>query len=193
MKSTERKRAIGTFANREQTEDALHELRNLEFPMDRVSVLAKNAENMEQISGAEVKDSQESQTKEGVGIGGTTGTVLGGISGLLVGLETLIIPGVGPFLAVGTIGATLAGAGLGAAAGSLVGALTALGIPEDEAKNYSDRLSQGEYLIIVDGSEEEIQLAASILSNQGIKEWRIIHSVPNGLYNSDVARTASVS
>jgi hypothetical protein len=192
MKSQEHKRAIGTFANRQQTEEALYELRNLGFPMNRVSVLAKNTEDIEQIAGAEVKDSQEHQTEEGAGIGATTGTVLGGIGGLLVGLEALIIPGAGPFFAAGTIATTLAGAGFGAAAGGLVGALTALGIPEDEAKNYSEKLSQGEYLIIVEGSEEEIQLAASILTNHGIQEWRI-HNIPNGLYNSDVARTASVS
>jgi hypothetical protein len=173
------KRAVGTFSNRQAAEDALNRLRESGFPMDRVSVLAKDTDRNEQIGGANVRDRSEmtdrgdTEAQEGAGIGAVTGTVLGGIGGLLVGLEALLIPGVGPFLAAGTIATTLAGAGIGAAAGGLVGALTGLGIPEEEARAYSKRVSQGEFLVIVDGTENEIERAASILSNQGIRHWAV--------------------
>ncbi|MFQ4142078.1 general stress protein [Chlorogloeopsis sp. ULAP02] len=172
-------RAVGTFSNRQAAEDALNRLRDSGFPMDRVSVLAKDADRNEQIGGANVTDRSDlsdrgdTEAQEGAGIGAVTGTVLGGIGGLLVGLEALIIPGVGPFLAAGTIATTLAGAGIGAATGGLVGALTGLGIPEEEARAYSERVFQGEFLVIVDGTDNEIQRAASILSNQGIRNWAI--------------------
>ncbi|MBE9201959.1 MULTISPECIES: general stress protein [unclassified Nodularia (in: cyanobacteria)] len=173
MASRRYKRAIGTFPNRQQAEAALNELRDSGFSMDRVSVLAKDTGAGDQIAGTDVTDRGETEAQEGAGIGATTGTVLGGLGGLLVGLEALIIPGVGPFLAGGAIATTLAGAGLGAAAGGIVGALTGLGIPEEEAKAYSERVSQGDYLVILDGPEDEINRAAALLMSQGIREWRV--------------------
>jgi hypothetical protein len=173
MVSQKYKRAIGTFPNRQQAEAALHELRNSGFAMDRVSILAKDTDVGDQIAGTEVRDRGETEAQEGAGIGATTGTVLGGLGGLLVGLEALIIPGVGPFLAGGAIATTLAGAGLGAAAGGIIGALTGLGIPEEEARAYSERVSRGEYLVILDGTEAEINRAAALLMSQGIREWRV--------------------
>jgi hypothetical protein len=191
MTSQKYQRAIGTFANRQQAEEALHELRKSGFPMNRVSVLAKDTDRNEQIAGAQVKDRGDTEAQEGAGIGATTGTVLGGLGGLLVGLEALIIPGAGPFLAAGTIATTLAGAGIGAAAGGIIGALTGLGIPEEEARDYSERVSQGEYLVILEGSEDEIRRAASILSRQGIRGWRV-DDISNGSYSSEVPPTSTV-
>ena len=56
-----------------------------------------------------------------------TGSMLGAISGCLVGIGILAIPGVGPILAIGTSGTavvtTIAGAGIGLASGSLISAL----------------------------------------------------------------------
>jgi uncharacterized membrane protein len=168
------KRAVGTFPTRQEAERALNELKNSGFPMDRVSVIAKDADNHDNIAGAEVTDrAQETEAREGAGTGAVSGTVLGGIGGLLVGLGTLAIPGVGPFLAAGTVATTFAGAGIGAAAGSIVGALTGLGIPEDRAQTYGNMVSRGSYLVIVDGSEEEINRAEAVLGNRGIQEWGI--------------------
>ncbi|WP_066377372.1 MULTISPECIES: general stress protein [unclassified Anabaena] len=192
MVSTHYKRAIGTFRNRQEAEQALHELRNSGFPMDRVSILAKDTERNEQIAGARVEDRGDTEAQEGAGIGATTGTVLGGIGGLLVGLEALLIPGAGPFLAAGTIATTLAGAGIGAAAGGIVGALTGLGIPEEDARRYSDRVSQGEYLVILEGTETEIDRAAHIFRNRGIRDWRVHDISDTRGYRTEVAPTTVV-
>ena len=173
MVAQQRQRAVGTFPNRQAAEAALQELKTSGFSMDKVSVLAKDADRNEQIGGAEVKDRGDNESQEGAGIGAVTGTALGGVGGLLVGLEALVIPGVGPFLAAGTIATTLAGAGIGAAAGSIVGALTGLGIPEEEAQAYNEQVSQGGYLVIVEGSAAEVDRAGSILSSRGIQGWKI--------------------
>jgi hypothetical protein len=42
MALTSNKRAIGVFPNRQDTESALHELKNSDFPMDKVSVVARD-------------------------------------------------------------------------------------------------------------------------------------------------------
>jgi hypothetical protein len=188
MALQQRKRAVGTFPSRQEAEAALNDLRNSGFNMDRVSILAKNADRNDQIAGADVKDRGDNEAQEGAGIGAVAGTVLGGVGGLLVGLEALIIPGVGPFLAAGTIATTLAGAGIGAAAGSLVGALTGAGIPEEDAQAYSERVSQGDYLVMIEGTEDEINRAGSILRNRNIRNWNVYNvSNENRNYSSDVA------
>ncbi|GAB1538789.1 hypothetical protein NUACC21_14530 [Scytonema sp. NUACC21] len=173
MALQQRKRAVGTFSSRQEAEAALNDLRNSGFKMDRVSILAKHADRNDRIAGANVSDRGDNEAQEGAGIGAVAGTVLGGIGGLLVGLEALIIPGVGPFLAAGTIATTLAGAGIGAATGSLVGALTGAGIPEEDAQAYSNRISQGDYLVMIEGTDDEINRAGSILRNRNISNWNI--------------------
>jgi uncharacterized protein YcfJ len=71
---------------------------------------------------------------------------------------------------------TISGGAIGAAAGGLVGGLVGLGIPEDRARVYNDRVSRGDYLVIVDGSEDEIRRAEAVLSHRGIQEWGIYDS-----------------
>jgi hypothetical protein len=51
--------------------------------------------------------------------------------------------------------------------------LVGLGIPEEQARVYSDRISSGDYLLIVEGTDEEIPHAESILTNRGIKEFSV--------------------
>jgi uncharacterized membrane protein len=177
LKRYESMRAVGTFPNKDEAEAALNDLRSSNFPMDRVSILAKDRDRSEQIDTSDMRDRShdrgDNESQEGAGIGAVAGTVLGGIGGLLVGLEALIIPGVGPFLAAGTIATTLAGAGIGAAAGSLIGALTGAGIPEEDARDYSRRIEEGSYLIMVEGTEDEINRAGSILRNRNIRNWNV--------------------
>ena len=69
--------------------------------------------------------------------------------GLLAGLGTLAIRGLGPSIAAGPIMAALSGAAAGATAGGVVGALVGLGVPEYEAKAYEDRIKKGGYLVAV--------------------------------------------
>ncbi|HCF27633.1 MAG TPA: hypothetical protein DEV81_10650, partial [Cyanobacteria bacterium UBA11049] len=74
-------------------------------------------------------------TPTGVVADTLTGATWGSI---LVGFGSLAIPGIGPIIAAGSVGAALvagvAGTGIGAAAtGALVKALTDIGIPEAEA------------------------------------------------------------
>jgi len=171
------KRAVGVFSSRRETEHALGELRNGGFDMDRVSVIAKDADSKGEIAGIDVKESADNKADEGATKGALTGGTLGGLTGLLVGLGLVAIPGIGPIMLAGAsataIATTLAGTALGATAGSLIGALAGLGIPEEEAKAYSDQVSRGDYLVLLDGSEAEVAKAETILSRGGIQNWGI--------------------
>ena len=171
------KRAVGLFASRHDAEQALQELKNSGFSMDKVSVIARNADKDDQIAGADVRKDVGNQADEGAKAGAVAGGTLGGFTGLLVGLGTLAIPGIGPIMLAGAtataLATTLSGAAIGAAAGSLLGALIGLGIPEERARVYNERVSHGDYLVIVDGTDEEISRAEAILKRRGIQEFGV--------------------
>ena len=169
-------RAVGVFSSRREAETALHELQASGFNMNHVSVIARDAERNQSIAGAEVTQRSGNKADKGAGVGAASGGALGGLTGLLVGLGTLAIPGIGPVMLAGAaataLATTAAGTAIGAASGGLLGGLVGLGIPEREAKSYSDRVDQGDYLVLVDGTEAEIRQAEAILNHQsGLQDW----------------------
>ena len=72
-------------------------------------------------------------------------------------------------MAAGPLAAALTGAAVGAAGGGLLGALTGLGVPEDEARWYEAEVGRGGTLVTVraDGRYEE---ARRIMSEYGALE-----------------------
>ena len=171
------RRAVGVFARRRDAEEALHELKKSGYDMNRVSVVVQDADGDKNIAGAEVKERVGDKSDQGATVGALSGGTLGGLTGLLVGLGTLAIPGIGPIMLAGatatTLATTLAGAGIGAVAGSLLGGLIGLGIPEERAKVYNDRVQRGQYLVILDGTDAEIAEAQKILHTSGVEEFGI--------------------
>jgi hypothetical protein len=111
---------------------------------------------------------QNTKAPEGAATGVGAGGVLGGGLGWLVGIGSLAIPGVGPFIAAGPIMAALAGAAVGAAAGGLTGGLIGFGMPEFEAKRYDGKLREGNILMSVHAnSGEEVSQAKAIFEREG--------------------------
>lgn len=195
------KHAVGVFPKRRDAEHALHELRDSGFPMDRVSVITRDANRDDEIAGTELRDRVGNKADEGATVGAISGGALGGLTGLLVGLGSLAIPGIGPIMLAGatatTIATTLAGGAIGAVAGSLLGGLIGLGIPEERARVYNERVARGEYLVIVDGTDEEIAAAEAILSRRGIEEFGVydaayVVSAPTA-YATNITPTSGVA
>ena len=50
---------------------------------------------------------------------------------------------------------------------------TPLGISSEQARFYHDPLDQGEHVIIVQGTNEELNHVASMLSRRGVQEWSV--------------------
>lgn len=182
MNSSTSKRGVGVFNDYRVTEQALRELFDTGYAMERVSVMGQDTEHLNpsgQSGTAQMQDLQtdENHADDGAKTGVAAGTTVGGLTGLLVGLGTLAIPGVGPIMLAGAaataIASTVAGGAIGAAAGGLVGSLIGMGIPEDRAEVYNEKLSQGKYLIIVDGTDSDIARAETILKRRGIHEWNV--------------------
>ncbi|MEA5507348.1 hypothetical protein VB735_30505 [Halotia wernerae UHCC 0503] len=171
------KRAVGVIPNRTDVELALRELKKNGFPLDKISVIARQgSEEIKDIDGTPLYHHVNNKAKKGLATGAIAGGTLGGFFGLLLGLGTMtIVPGIGHVLFVGTVAhtivTTIAGGTLGTAAGGLVGGLIGLGIPEEQAKTYHQQVVNGYYLLIIEGTEPEIEYAEQILDKYNIQEW----------------------
>ena len=154
---------FGIYATREQCESAVDQLRNAGFRATDISVLVP-----ENLGTKELAHEKHSKAPEGTAAGATSGAVLGGTLGWLVGIGALAIPGLGPFIAAGPIVALLAGAGAGAAVGGITGALIGAGIPEYEAKRYEGLIKSGGILLSVHSDDREwTKRAKEILQRTG--------------------------
>lgn len=174
-------RAFGVFSTRQEAEQALNELKDSGFSMDNVSVLARDADQDEQLSGVQMSDrigNKDVGSATGVVGEVATNSALGAV---LVGLSSLAIPGVGVVIAAGSVAtalaATVAGTGIEAAAfEGLVGAISDLGVPQEQARVYADRLHGGDYLVIVDGTDNQIRNAETVFRERGIQDWDVYDS-----------------
>ncbi|AUT04443.1 hypothetical protein CLI64_20535 [Nostoc sp. CENA543] len=172
--------ALGVFANSQKLELAINELKAAGLPIEKISAIAKDVKPGERVGEAELENhigNQNVNTTSAIG-DTLTATTWGSV---LVGLSSLALPGLGAVLAAGSVGvalvASVAGVAVGAAANqNLVTALTNLGIPEERARVYSDRLQQNEYLLILEGTETEIHRAQTILNQHGIQYWGVYDS-----------------
>ncbi|MBE9203443.1 signal transduction histidine kinase (STHK), LytS [Synechocystis salina LEGE 06099] len=195
--------AVGTFPSYEATETALRELRLNNFAMDLVSVVGLDIHQRTEMAGANTSnrlvslgdlESQNNQAGEKAVDGAIAGVTVGGFAGLLVGLGGLIIPGVGPLILAGTsamaIAGMISGGVLGSITGGLVGALVGVGIPEDRAEIYSNQISQGNYLIMVEGTNSDITFAESILDKHDINGW-YVYNTPNRTVTTVSTTTSS--
>lgn len=105
------------------------------------------------------------------GMGSALGGVVGGAVGLATGaiLSNLILPGVGPVLALSlSAGGGLGGAALGALGGSAAERALSNGLPKDELFFYEDALRRQSTLVIaMADSDEAADNAREILERNG--------------------------
>ena len=151
---------IGMFDDQSTARRAMETLRDSPLPLDDISIIAQNADGK--------IDSGESGDVS-AGEGATVGAVWGG----LVGLAALLIPGVGPFIAFGALGAALTGAVTGAVVGGISAALIDFsGIPADEAHGYEQQIRAGKTLVAVKARDEDALEVRRILNEIGASTVR---------------------
>lgn len=146
---------LGIFSDRENAEDAIDDLEESGYTAKDISVIMKEGSEPITREGETVG----SNVAEGTVTGITTGAAIGGLAGLLVGIGAIAIPGIGAFLIGGPIAAalgltgaaatTVTSAATGGLAGGLLGALTGLGLPEESARVYEKRVSEGAIILAV--------------------------------------------
>jgi hypothetical protein len=153
-----------------QAEEIVGELRDAGFPSSAVSALLPDKQGTRDFA-----HEQNTKAPEGAATGATAGGLLGGGLGWLVGVGTLAIPGLGPFIAAGPLLAALSGAAVGAAVGGLTGALVGMGIPEYEAKQYEGKIKGGNILISVHTPDaDRRRIAKEIFEKAGAQDVRTV-------------------
>jgi uncharacterized membrane protein len=157
------KESVGMFASRDRAEAASRSLAEAGFAANQIGIDTQVLDPNPRIR----------DTKAAKSAGG--GAIAGSLFGALVGLLLVIIslnpltsianPAVTqPWLTV--VGVTLAAAGVGAAGGALMAALSGLNVPKDEMGVDRDRLSHN-YLVTLEGAEADLQWAKEFLRSQG--------------------------
>lgn len=150
---------VGIFNSLADAKRAAAMLRSLGIAEDRMTVLAPHTSQHEVDERVPTSDTE--QPGMGTALGGTVGAALGAATGATAGAAaaSLLVPGVGPVLAIGIIGAALLGAG-GAAAGAMAGeameTAIAEGVPRDEVYVYEDALRRGRSVVIAFADTEQI-------------------------------------
>ena len=107
-----KKAVFGVVKTESQAINIANRLQSAGFSPDDISVLFPDKTGTRDFA-----HEQHTKAPEGAAAGAGTGVVLGGALGWMVGIGSLALAGLGPFIAAGPIMAALAGAGAGAAAG----------------------------------------------------------------------------
>lgn len=172
---------FGLYASRGQVEMAVDHLKAAGFRAQDISVLFP-----ENVGTKEFAHEKHTKAPEGAAAGVTSGALVGGTLGWLVGIGALAIPGVGPFIAAGPIMAALSGAAVGGAVGGLAGALIGMGIPEYEAKRYEGLVKDGGILLSVHSDDGDwTKRAKAILENTGATDIASTSEAKGDYANAD--------
>ncbi|MGH9902002.1 MAG: hypothetical protein ACRD68_09350 [Pyrinomonadaceae bacterium] len=161
----------GIFRSRTDAARAVESLRAMGLAEERISLLTPGTSDAE-LENA-VPTTETEQPGMGKALGGTVGGALGVAGGLHLGaaVASFFIPGVGPIMAAGLIGAALLGAGgaaTGVAAGGALEDSIAEGLPHDELYVYEDALRKGRTVIIaVAETDEQGEAAREALGQAG--------------------------
>jgi len=157
---------FGIYSSVTHAETAVDRLMSIGFSSSDISVLLPDFHSTRDFA-----HEKETKAPEGTATGVAAGGILGGTLGLLVGIGSLAIPGLGPFIAAGPIMGALAGIGAGGAVGGILGALVGMGIPEYEAKRYEGHVKSGGVLLSVHcNTSDEIKSAKDLLETTGAQD-----------------------
>ena len=163
----------GVFQSRTDAEKAVNELRDLGVAAEKIGLITPDSRPDGVERGVPVTDTEEPGMGRAMGaaVGGAMGAAGGATLGLAV--ATLAIPGVGPVLAFGMIGAALLGT-FGAAAGSAVGDSVeeelGEGIPHEDVYVYRDALRHGSSIVIAYVIDDQADRAREIIDDAGAED-----------------------
>lgn len=158
---------IGLFEHSRDASALVDELQKEGIDKNQIGLVARH----------EVLKEHGIDVSTGTEVGAITGATTGGIAGLLIGLGTLLIPGLqivaaGEFLVA--VGATVLGLAGGAIAGGLIGSLSGLGLEEARASRYSEAVSAGHIMVTVQTPQQRVQEISEMMTRFGAAEVDVV-------------------
>lgn len=171
---------VGLFTSRDHAEEAIRQLHDLGYTGESMGYLDRHRDESGEVivdPDYQIDDSSHDVADE-AGKGAAGGAVAGAATGagaaLLASAGLLVVPGIGPFLAAGTVAATLGAAAVGAAGGAVLGG--AVGAvagatdddDHDETTSYYRRgIDQGDAMVTVDVTDGRESVVADIMRGAG--------------------------
>lgn len=164
----------GVFRSQDNAEIAVNQLRNLGIPEKRIGIVRPGGRPERLEAGVPVTDTEDPGMGRAMGaaVGGAMGAAGGATAGLAV--ASLVVPGIGPVIAFGMVGAALLGI-VGAAAGSAVGDTLeeelGEGIPHEDVYLYEDALRHGHSVVIAYADEgDQADSAVAAINDAGAED-----------------------
>lgn len=150
-----RQNSIGQFPTLQVAQSAFERLQQAGFSAEQMSLVPQSLDPHPNVD--------ETDAARSAGGGAIAGAGMGGIVGLLLGYISIYAAGIShPQPLSDMLGITLAASGIGAAGGSVIAALTGANI-----NKASEPSTQPEnYLLLIDGTPEELAQAQTILGQQ---------------------------
>src|ERR1041385_167242 len=190
----------GVFKSQQDAEVAVNALRSLGIPEKRLGIVAPGSTPERLEAGIPVTDTESPGMGKAMGaaVGGAMGAAGGATAGLAV--ASLAVPGIGPLIAFGMVGAALLGV-VGAAAGSAVGDTVEEGLgaggPHEDVYLYEDTLRRGHSIVIAYAEEgDQADRAAEVMNNAGAEDlntlrenwWQELRDGERAHYGEDFDR-----
>jgi len=150
---------VAVFDDRWAAEQAIDALHQAGFPHDSLGFALRGADVAR---GGMLVDAEGAKDGKGAATGMVTGAIVGGV----LAATLAAIPGLGPILAGGVLASFAGGAIAGTAVGGLLGAMTGLGVSEDEARYYDRAFQEGKAIVAVRAGTRHAQ-ATDILNRFG--------------------------
>jgi hypothetical protein len=158
---------IAVYTSMDEVDSALRKLADEGIPTESMSIITQNLESTTKVHGFV-------STGDVAATGAGWGAWTGGLFGLLAGVALIIVPGVGPVLAGGSIATwvlgALEGAGGGAALGGLLGAGIGTFVKREHIPKYEHELRAGKYLLIAHGESDIVDRAQKVLDATGVSD-----------------------
>ncbi len=174
-----KKNVFALFTDIDVADKAINEIhQNLGVEKDEISYVYRNKD------GDKVTGTGDDVANETVAEGAVDGAKVGGIIGAGIGLAAAIglagplgaVFAAGPIATAlgltGAVGAVATGGVAGAAAGGLVGALMNLGLSDEQARAFEQRVQAGDVLVSIHVEDEEPVI--ELLTEHNAQEIQII-------------------
>lgn len=130
-----RKRITAIFSSHALASEATARIEAAGFSTESISIIGQHDTDNDH-------DRHNSFTNGNIFDGTANGTLIGGLAGMIIGFGAVAVPGLGAVAVAGPIAGLISGA----ITGGVVGAMMELGIPEHEAEEYEQDLSEGKLL-----------------------------------------------
>ncbi len=153
------KSQVAVYDSHEKALQAIKVLSEHNFPMEKVSLMGKAEVIDDHIHVKSLEDVKDAPALLGAG----AGTIVG----LLTGVGAFAIPGFGFLYGAGAVLGAIGGFDLGIIAGGIGTLLATIGIKKDKVVKVHEHLKAGKFLVMVQGTSEDIKKAEQILHAHG--------------------------